>query len=121
VLSLGVVTVEFIRADVLSHFLLPFIFTVVEEPLIAKSHNTSFTSTSNNFLLGFVVWHGGAFINHLFSDDWLGSFDLLASTDTNLHDTLVKTFLVAFVLSLVKLDGILVGLNLHFLNGVLSA
>ena len=100
---------------------LPGVLAVVEEPLIAQSNDTLFTSAGHNLLLGLIVGHSEALVNHLLADDRLGILDTLSSADADLHYTMVEASLIALVFSLVELDGVLVGLDLHLLDNCLGA
>ena len=100
---------------------LPGVLAVVEEPLIAQSNDTLFTSAGHNLLLGLIVRHSEALVNHLLADDGLGILDTLSSADADLHYTMVEASLIALVLGLIELDGVLVGLDLHLLYNSLGA
>mmetsp|Transcript_6326 Transcript_6326/g.21331 ORF Transcript_6326/g.21331 Transcript_6326/m.21331 type:complete len:206 (-) Transcript_6326:1162-1779(-) len=92
----------------------PFIFTVLEIPLIGERDNAFTTRTRHYGTFRFRVHQASIFSNHLFLDQRLCHLDRLTLVVTNEHDAICETFQISSVLRLVKLDAVVLRLNLQF-------
>jgi len=108
VLGLGIVSFKFIRLDVGHDLVLPLFFAILHKPLVDQRDNTVILSPRNDLVLRLVINNGLAILHHQVLRGQLGILDLLASTDSAHHDSLVEALLVAHFLSFGKLVLVLV-------------
>jgi len=95
-----VISVEFVRSDMVEDLVLPFFFTVLEVPLINEGDNALISGSGDNFTFRFVVDQSFIGFDHLVSDQGLDILDLLTSVGANNEDTFIETLIVDEVLSL---------------------
>lgn len=101
--------------DVFSDRLLPVFIIVSKIPLIHQGNNTFVTRSGDNLAFRFPILGGFTGGKQVNSYQVLGFLDLLASIFTNLHDTIIETLGVAFILSILEVFLIILRLDLELI------
>jgi hypothetical protein len=112
------ISVEFIRSDVIEDGVLPFFLTVSEVPLINIRNNTLISRSGDNFAFRFIIDQGLIGFDHFVSDQSLDVLNLLSSIRTNNKDTFIETLIVDEFLGLSQMFLITRSVNLEFFTSL---
>mmetsp|Transcript_6261 Transcript_6261/g.10189 ORF Transcript_6261/g.10189 Transcript_6261/m.10189 type:complete len:687 (-) Transcript_6261:112-2172(-) len=116
VLSLGVESVEVVRVEVLANELLPLIFSVLQEPLVAACNQALVTGSGDNLTFGLVVRAGKVLFVEVLLNLRLGVLNALASGNSDEELALIESLEVNLILGDLEQVLIFLRLDLEVVN-----
>jgi len=99
----------------MKHSLFPVFISIVQIPLVAHGHNAFISRTRYNSSTRFVIQSCFTSLDHFLSDQIFSLSNLFSFECSDKHSSLVETFLVGLVFSLIKKNSIILTLNFKLL------
>ena len=116
VLGLAVVGGEVGTTEVSSDLLLPFILSILEEPLVATSNDAVVTSSRNDFTFRFIVRNTQVLTLELLLYQWLGFLYSNSFSNTYEHLALIESLEVSLVFRLLQQVFVILRLNFKLVH-----
>lgn len=105
-------TVTFeLSLNIIQYFLLPLLMTIVDIPLITISYNTLFTRSWNDLSSRFVIFKSRTIFDKFTSNEVFSLSNFLTFVVSNNHCSLMESFFIALVFSLIQKYSIILTLN----------